>query len=155
MASRSAPPDSSATRPAQEAERRVSPCECAKLAAYSIRFITLEIREALWSSSSASDAPAAAASLGVSTVEGPVFPVGLGLLSMIAALCLLGVWPTVVMLIATVLVMVAASGVIMLWLVRLMSDESTDAAVKAAEREASARSAPRAKKRPIAVGLEH
>ena len=41
---------------------------------------------------------------------GPLFPIGVGLLSMFAALGLLAAWPTVVMLVAVVLVMLVASG---------------------------------------------
>jgi hypothetical protein len=71
---------------------------------------------------SAPKAPVAAAAPGVAPVEGPVFPVGLGLLSMIGALGLLAAWPTTLMLIFVMLVLAAACGIILFWLVRLLGE---------------------------------
>jgi hypothetical protein len=71
---------------------------------------------------SAPKEPVTLAAPGVAPVEGPVFPIGLGLLSMVGALGLLATWPTALMLIFVVLVMAAASGLILFWLVRLLGD---------------------------------
>jgi hypothetical protein len=71
---------------------------------------------------SAPHEPVAASAPGVAPVEGPIFPVGLGLLSVIGALGLPAAWPTTVMLIFVVLVMAAASGIILFWLVRLLGE---------------------------------
>jgi hypothetical protein len=55
--------------------------------------------------------------------RGRSFPIGLGLLSTIGALGLLAAWPTILMVIFIVLVMAAASGIIMFWLVRLLGEQ--------------------------------
>lgn len=71
---------------------------------------------------SARKEPVTAAAPGVAPVEGPVFPIGLGLLSMIGAIGLLAAWPTTLMLIFVVLVMCGVCGIILFWLVRLLGE---------------------------------
>jgi hypothetical protein len=68
--------------------------------------------------------PVASVASGTPPVGGPLFPIGIGLLSMFAALGLLAAWPTVLMLVAVVLVMLVASGVMMFWLGHLLSDDA-------------------------------
>ena len=86
---------------------------------------------------------------------GALFPIGLGLLSVFVGLWLLAAWSTVVALVGVVLVVLAASGVIMFWLGHLLSDRFTDAVLCAAELDPSALPTRRMEKRPMAVVLGH